>query len=71
MKKIAALLFVIFVFICLLTSCNPDAKEVDWNDIVLGSVLPKPQSNLMSIIFNNDADLSVYVFEISQSQYSE
>lgn len=71
MKKIAALLFVIFVFICLLTSCNPDAKEVDWNDIVLGSVLPKPQSNLINIIFNDDADLSVYVFEISQSQYSE
>ena len=70
-EKIAALLFVILVFICLLTSCNPDAKEVDWNDIVLGSVLPKPQSNLMNIIFNDDADLSVYVFEISQSQYSE
>lgn len=71
MKKLISLLLATLMLLCLLTACNPDAEEIDWVNIRLGYVLPEPQSNLMKIVSNDDEDLSVYVYKISQNQYLE
>ena len=71
MKKLISLLLATLMLLCLLTACNPDAEEIDWINIRLGYVLPEPQSNLMKIVSNDDDDLSVYIYKISQNQYLE
>ncbi len=71
MKKLISLLLATLMLLCLLTACNPDAEEIDWINIRLGYVLPEPQSNLMKIVSNDDDDLLVYVYKISQNQYLE
>lgn len=71
MKKLVSILLATLLLLCLLTACNPDAKEIDWINIKLGYILPKPQSNLMKIVSNDDDDLLVYIYKTSQNQYLE
>ena len=56
MKRIKVLLFAILVMILGLTACGSDAEEIEWKNIVLGDVIPEPQSNLMEIFTNDDDD---------------
>lgn len=71
MKKLIPILLALLILLCALTACNPDAEEIDWINIRLGYVLPEPQSNLVKIISNDDDDLLVYIYKISQNQYLE
>jgi hypothetical protein len=71
MKKIITLALATLMLLCVLTACNPDAEEIDWINLRLGSALPEPQSNLMKIVSNDDNDLLVYIYKISQNQYLE
>lgn len=71
MKKLISLFVVLALSLCIFTACNPDAEEIDWENIKLGHILPEPQSNLMEIVSNDDDNLLVYVHKISENDYLE
>lgn len=71
MKKLICLLVVLALSLCIFTACDPDAEEIDWENIKLGHILPEPQSNLMKIVSNDDDNLLVYVHKISENNYLE
>lgn len=71
MKRIKVLLFAILVMILGLTACGSDAEEIEWKNIVLGDVIPEPQSNLMEIFTNDDEALDVYIHNMSENDFLE
>lgn len=48
-----------------------DAENFSWADIVLGTVIPEPESNLGEIIGNTNESLFIYVYRTSAVEYSE
>ena len=48
-----------------------DAEKFSWTDIVLGTVIPEPESNLGEIIGNTNESLFIYVYRTSAVDYSE
>ena len=61
----------ILVSILVLSACTPDAEEIDWENIKLGHILPQPHSSLTKIISNDDDNLLVYIYKISENDYLE
>lgn len=47
------------------------ADEIDWENIVLSSVLPAPQSNLMKVTRNDKTTLQTDIYEMSMNQFLE
>lgn len=70
-KSFWFVLILILVSVFVLSACAPDAEEIDWENIKLGHILPKPQSNLTKIISNDDDNLLVYIYKISENDYLE
>lgn len=48
-----------------------DAENFSWADIVLGTVIPEPESNLGEIIGNTNESLFICVYRTSAVEYSE
>lgn len=48
-----------------------DAETFSWDDIVLGAVVPEPESNLGEIIGNTNESLYIHVYKISAVDYNE
>ena len=71
MKKITSLLIAVLMMLCLFTACDPDAEEIDWANIKLGHILPKPQSSLMKIVSNSEDNLLIYIHKMSENDYLE
>ena len=71
MKRIIKIMLVMFVLVWCLVACNPDAEEIDWENIELGEVLPEPQSNLMEILINDKERINVTICEITENDYLE
>lgn len=46
-------------------------KKFKWSDVVLGDMIPEPESNFGEIIDNSDDYLKIYVFKTKAKQYSE
>lgn len=47
------------------------AEEIDWANIALSNILPKPQSNLMNILYNGEDWLNADVHNISENDFLE
>ena len=71
MKKIICMILVMVMLLCLFAACDSNVEEMEWEYIILGHVLPKPQSSLMYCPFNDDDNLLVDIHKISQSEYFE
>lgn len=48
-----------------------DYERIDWNDIVLSNVLERPKSSYGKIISNTNKNLSLYVNNITKSQFAD
>ena len=48
-----------------------DAETFSWDDIVLGAVVPEPESNLGEIIGNTNESLYIHVYKICAVDYNE
>lgn len=48
-----------------------DAEKFSWSDIVLGTMLPEPESHIGEIIGNTDESLFIYVYKTSAGDYNE
>lgn len=46
-----------------------DDDKVDWDDILMSDILPKPQSDSYEVFDNTDEYLSVDVYEMSKSKF--
>lgn len=70
-KKWWFLLLIVVVVVAVISSVGGNGKEkIHWNEMELGDRLPEPQSDKGRVISNNSEYLSIYVEEISQSDYS-
>lgn len=47
------------------------AEQIDWENITLSNILPKPQSNIMEILYNGEDWLNVTIHNISENKYLE
>lgn len=71
MKRIKVFYCVLLIMILGLIACGSDAEEIEWKNIVLGDVIPEPQSNLMEIFTNDDEALDVYIHDMSENDFLE
>ncbi|MBR4049724.1 MAG: hypothetical protein IKK09_04440 [Clostridia bacterium] len=69
MKKITALITIMLVAILCLAGCSSNAEKIAWEDIYLGSVLPKPQSLLCEIYDNSEESLYIDIHKISSKEF--
>ena len=73
-KKIKRVMIVLISIILLgsLVTCDAfKGEKIDWVNVRLGEVIPKPQSNRMKIWSNSDKELDVEIYNISANQYYE
>lgn len=47
------------------------AEKINWNDVVMGEVLPEPKKKKGNISTNSDKYLSVYIKKISKEDYKD
>ena len=65
-------LLIIIIIISLIGSMNRNKKEkFDWKDVELSDQLPKPKSNVGTIIHNDMESLSMQVEKVSKSEYKD
>lgn len=50
-------------------SNSNDAQKISWSDIVMGDILPNPDSDLAEIYSNTEELLSIDIYEIKESQF--
>lgn len=73
-KKLRHVMIVIVAIVLLgsLVTCDAfKGEKIDWVNIRLGHVLPKPQSNRMDVWHNSDEELDIELYNISENQYYE
>ena len=64
--------FVLLIPFLSLYSVDVDkAVDIEWSDIVLGDVIPQPESNRGEITFNSESELYISIHNMSQSQYND
>lgn len=70
-KHIFILGFVLFFIIAFIIESNSmsDAEKVEWDNIILGDIIPKPTSDIMEVHTNDEKRLSIYVHDMSQNDY--
>ena len=82
MKRWSLLLLCLTMAFSSLTACSIlgvvtgqsseiDADKIDWDNIVLSTVLPEPQSDLMSITLNDKNALQADIYKISTNEFLE
>ena len=71
MKKHLFVLALLIVSILCITACGSNAEEIDWENIILGDVIPEPQSNKMEILSNDNEWLNIDIEKISENEYYE
>ena len=49
MKKIFFIMMLFFMFSIGITACGSDAEKIEWKNIVLGEIVPQPQSDKMEV----------------------
>ena len=54
-----------------ISGLNRDVKKIDWNDIVLNNIIPKPSSSYGRISTNSQDGLSIYMYKTSLNQYNK
>lgn len=65
------ILVVIIVICAAALSSGSDGEKVDWNEMVLGEMLPEPPAEKGDIWENSDESLRVDLTEVSPKEYSE
>ena len=69
---VAIIAFVLLIPFLSLYSVDVDkAVDIEWSDIVLGDVIPQPESNRGEITFNSESELYISIHNMSQSQYND
>ena len=71
MRKILPWIIPLLLILCVLAFCFSEGETVEWSDIRLGHILPKPQSKRMTIVWNDEDRLVVYVHNTTQNEYFE
>ena len=67
---VAVVAFALIIPIINTNSSSYDSTEkINWNNIVLHEVIPKPDGNKGKIYTNSDSDLSVYITKQSKDDY--
>ena len=61
---------VVIAIICMVIS-NQNYEEIDWNNLVLGEYLPKPEKNYGEIRYNNENFLEVIIPKITEQEYRD
>ena len=69
---VAIVAFVLLIPFLSLYSVDVDkAVDIEWSDIVLGDIIPQPESNRGEITFNSETELYISIHNMSQSQYND
>lgn len=69
---VAIIAFILLIPFLSLYSVDVDkAVDIEWSDIVLGDVIPQPESNRGEITFNSESELYISIHNMSQSQYND
>lgn len=61
---------VVIAIICMVIS-NQNYEQIDWNSLVLGKYLPKPEKNYGEIQYNSQNLLGIVLPKITEQEYKE
>lgn len=64
-------IIVIAVIASITESIKGKGEKISWNDIVMGDVIPEPSSKAADIYANSDESLSMFIYGIKNSDYSD
>lgn len=75
-KGLHILLSIITVLLMIpyINSYRPDygnAKEFEWDEIILHDAIPTPESLLGEIVYNSEEDFTVCIYKITANQFAE
>lgn len=74
-KRIRFILFVVIIVLVVIASITGgnkgNGKKYSWSDIVMGDVIPQLSSNVAEIYSNTDESLSMFVYGMKNSDYSD
>lgn len=71
MKKVICMVIIMTISLLCFAACGASTETIEWTDIYLNNLVPKPQSLMVELFSNSEEHLSVDIHKISLDEFKE